>query len=169
MFDNIGGKIKALAQVVCWIGIIFSFIGGIAVMLSDVDLFFLSFVIIVVGAISSWVSSFVLYGFGQLIDNTDELVHYKNFIVDCNQMKSSTKQDNRKSTGNKSSFGEGRLNEENNKSVSMTNDLKNLVLSDFIEEIKKIDTAELELMAYEFAHIYSPEELKAIKKELSSR
>ena len=29
MFENIGGKIKGLAKVVCWIGIILSVITGI--------------------------------------------------------------------------------------------------------------------------------------------
>ena len=68
MFNNIGGKIKSLAQVVCWIGIICSVISGIAIMATDEDLAFSGFVIIVIGSLVSWVSSFTLYGFGQLIE-----------------------------------------------------------------------------------------------------
>lgn len=30
------------------------------------------------GSFSSWVSSFLLYGFGQLIENTDKLVNLRN-------------------------------------------------------------------------------------------
>ena len=33
MFDNIGGKIKKLAKIICWIGIILSVITGIAAMM----------------------------------------------------------------------------------------------------------------------------------------
>ena len=74
MFDNIGRKIKTLAQVVCWIGIIGSVISGIVMMANDEDLAFLGFMIMVIGSLVSWVSSFTLYGFGQLIENTDQLV-----------------------------------------------------------------------------------------------
>ena len=37
MFNNIGSKIKALAKVICWIGIIASVIGGIVLMIHDED------------------------------------------------------------------------------------------------------------------------------------
>ena len=74
MFGNIGGKIKTLAQVVTWIGIIGSVICGFVLMGIDDDLIFTGFIIALFGSLSSWVSSFVLYGFGQLIENTDKLV-----------------------------------------------------------------------------------------------
>lgn len=74
MFGNIGGKIKTLAQVVTWIGIIGSVICGFVLMGIDEDLIFTGFIIALLGSLSSWVSSFVLYGFGQLIENTDKLV-----------------------------------------------------------------------------------------------
>ena len=70
MFDNIGGKIKTLAQVVCWIGIITSIIYGIVLMGTDDDLIFLGFIVMVVGALLSWVSSFTLFGFGEIIEDT---------------------------------------------------------------------------------------------------
>ncbi len=74
MFDNIGGKIKTLAQVVTWIGIIGSVIGGMSMMSINDDLIFLGLLIMIIGSLVSWVSSFVLYGFGQLIEYTDKLV-----------------------------------------------------------------------------------------------
>ncbi|MCH5212283.1 MAG: hypothetical protein J1G06_04650 [Oscillospiraceae bacterium] len=74
MFDNIGGKIKTLAQVVCWIGIIGSVISGIVMIATDDDLAFLGVIVIVIGSLVSWVSSFTLYGFGHLIENTDLLI-----------------------------------------------------------------------------------------------
>ena len=71
MFDNIGGKIKVLAIVGCWIGIISSIISGIAMMVEDEDLVFLGFLVMAIGSLVSWTSSFVLYGFGELIENSE--------------------------------------------------------------------------------------------------
>ena len=79
MFNNIGGKIKALAKVLCWIGIVCSVISGIAMMLSQqTDQGVLAGIVtIIVGCLVSWIGSFFAYGFGQLIENTDELVRLK--------------------------------------------------------------------------------------------
>ena len=74
MFSNIGGKIKTLAQVVTLVGIIAFVIIGFVLMATDDDLVLTGFIVAILGALSSWVSSFVLYGFGQLIENTDKLV-----------------------------------------------------------------------------------------------
>ena len=74
MFGNIGGKIKSLAQVITWLGIIGSVIWGFVLMATDEDLIFAGLMIALLGSLISWVSSFVLYGFGQLIENTDKLV-----------------------------------------------------------------------------------------------
>ncbi len=74
MFDNIGGKIKTLAQVVTWIGIIASVISGFAIMSIDEEMIFVGLMVMIFGALMSWVSSFVLYGFGQLVENSDKLV-----------------------------------------------------------------------------------------------
>lgn len=91
MFDNIGGKIKTLAKVLCWIGIAFSVITGIAVMFGSVSSVSYNgsryatggssvvagILIIVLGCLFSWLGSFFAYGFGQLIENSDELVRLK--------------------------------------------------------------------------------------------
>ncbi len=71
MFGNIGGKIKALAQVITWIGIIVSILIGIITMSTSGPV---GILIAVAGSLISWISSFILYGFGQLIENSDELV-----------------------------------------------------------------------------------------------
>jgi hypothetical protein len=70
MFDNIGSKIKGLAQIVCWIGIIVSVIFGFALM-DEVG--FGGIVAIILGSLFSWVGSFCLYGFGELIEKTTEI------------------------------------------------------------------------------------------------
>ncbi|MBR4425575.1 MAG: hypothetical protein IKS66_06490 [Oscillospiraceae bacterium] len=76
MFDNIGGKIKALAKIICYIGIGIAVITGIVLMatLGDVlDSGFLAFLVglvaIALGILAAWVGSFVLYGYGELIDS----------------------------------------------------------------------------------------------------
>jgi len=69
MFDNIGGKIKTLAKVVCWIGIIVSVILGLLSRNAITALLFIG-----IGSLGSWIGSFMTYGFGQLIENTDILV-----------------------------------------------------------------------------------------------
>jgi hypothetical protein len=83
MFDNIGGKIKGLAKTVCWIGIGISvFIGFVFVLIgaessygsNDNVLAPLGMFIMLGGLFLSWISSFLLYGFGQLIENSDKLV-----------------------------------------------------------------------------------------------
>ena len=72
MFDNIGSKIKTLAIVCAWIGIIGSFIGGIYVM-AELDVG-IGFLIMIAGSLVSWIGSFFMYGLGQLIENSDILV-----------------------------------------------------------------------------------------------
>lgn len=74
MFNNIGGKIKSLASFVCWLGIIATVIGGIILMLTDEDLILIGLLVMIAGSIGSWVGSFLLYGFGQLVHNSDILI-----------------------------------------------------------------------------------------------
>lgn len=75
MFDEIGFKIKTVAQVFTWIGIVGSVIWGFVVMGSNVDNAVLfGILIIAIGSLASWLGSLTLYGFGQLIENTDILV-----------------------------------------------------------------------------------------------
>ena len=71
MFSNIGGKIKTWAVVLSILGIAASVIyGGVVAAKNAFD----GVLIIIFGSLGSWVSSFCLYGFGQLIDNSDKIV-----------------------------------------------------------------------------------------------
>lgn len=72
MFYNIGQKIKALAVVITWIGIVLSVIAGFVV--SSTGDWQMGIIIVIAGGLGSWLMSFLLYGFGQLIYNTDILV-----------------------------------------------------------------------------------------------
>lgn len=74
MFKNIGKKIKILAKIITWIGIAISCLLGIIMMFAIEYGFVAGILIIIIGSISSWISSFLLYGFGQLIENSDKTV-----------------------------------------------------------------------------------------------
>lgn len=79
MFNNIGRKIKVLASIIAWIGIIASIIVGVNFIVQSTDDIFadipytlitLGIGIMIVGSLLSWLSSFLLYGFGELIENS---------------------------------------------------------------------------------------------------
>ncbi|MBR4457992.1 MAG: zinc finger Ran-binding domain-containing family 2 protein [Clostridia bacterium] len=84
MYNNIGGKIKSLATVLCILGFIGSAIGGISFFvqagkISRYDsgaggaMVLYGILVIVGGCLLSWILGFFAYGFGQLIENTDEI------------------------------------------------------------------------------------------------
>ena len=70
MYDNIGKKIKGLATASFIVVAIAEVITGIALMVSDDDMILVGLLVMVVGPIVAWVSSWLLYGFGELIDKT---------------------------------------------------------------------------------------------------
>ena len=68
MFNDIGKKIKAVAALSAALGMIASLIVGLVLM--SEDSVGLGLVTIIFGSLLSWVSSFALYGFGELVDNS---------------------------------------------------------------------------------------------------
>lgn len=60
MFENIGGKIKTLAVVTTIIGMVVSII--VAIALEEMGI-----LVGILGCLFSWIGSFVLYGFGEII------------------------------------------------------------------------------------------------------
>ena len=76
MFNNIGHKIQVLAKVLCWIGIICWVITGLALMAGEFVRansgagVVAGIMTIIVGVLVSWIGSFLLYGFGQLVEDT---------------------------------------------------------------------------------------------------
>lgn len=78
MFNNIGGKIKGLARVFCTISIIIALVVGISIIAIGVGMrnggegiIALGIAILIAGSVLAWVGSFLLYGFGQLVENSD--------------------------------------------------------------------------------------------------
>lgn len=87
MYTNIGGKIKLLAKVWAWLGIIASVGAAIAQLvminraptsgMADQGISLMSILtavgIVIAGTLVSWVSSWALYGFGELIAKASEI------------------------------------------------------------------------------------------------
>lgn len=69
MWENIGSKLQKLAKVVCWIGIIFSVIGGIVMITQKQAV--LGIVYIILGPLLSWIGSWTMYGLGLVVENVE--------------------------------------------------------------------------------------------------
>lgn len=89
MFDNIGGKLKGLAVIICVIGICCTAMLGIvqisiAAEAEEEEMILNGFITIIVGSLASWIGSFFIYGFGELVEtNTQtsgELIQIKNTL-----------------------------------------------------------------------------------------
>ena len=75
-FNNIGKKIKTMAKISFYLlSVLFLFYGILLIIKTDNDI--LGLLWLILGPIISWISSFVLYGFGQLVDNSDKLIALK--------------------------------------------------------------------------------------------
>ena len=75
MYENIGGKIKGLAKTVFIIMAVIWAISGLAFMVIGGGIAILLGPLIGgIGVLLSWIGTFFLYGFGQLIENSDILV-----------------------------------------------------------------------------------------------
>ena len=85
MFDNIGGKIKRIAETGCWIGIIFSVIMGLFFMLDGISGALFYFVLC---PIASWLVSVLIYGFGELVENSTESKEHLKYLADAERKRS---------------------------------------------------------------------------------
>lgn len=70
MYQQIGKKIKTLAVVIAVIGMIFCVIWGLLLIVSDTGFDIVGLLWLLVGPVLCWLGSFVLYGFGELVDKT---------------------------------------------------------------------------------------------------
>jgi len=73
MFDNVGNKIKDVAELFCWLGILCSILLGLGLILSlNVSIIgiFIGIVVIIVGSFMSWVGSLITYGIGEMVQNS---------------------------------------------------------------------------------------------------
>ena len=87
MFDNVGGKIKVVAKVSCYVGIVLSLFGCLGNIVTAIEnynptsaiFWLIGFVLF---PILSWLSSLLLYGIGQLVENSDTLVDLMTYDED---------------------------------------------------------------------------------------
>ena len=70
-FDNIGGKIKKVALICFIIGCAVSGIGALVVLAEEGE-FWAVLLILTLGPIASWLSCFLLYGFGELVESSSD-------------------------------------------------------------------------------------------------
>ena len=73
MFDNIGGKIKGLASVCCVLEMLASIITGIILIATDEDLVTYGIVTLFAGSLFGIGSSWLIYGFGELIEKVNRI------------------------------------------------------------------------------------------------
>ena len=84
MFENIGGKIKGLAVVVCWVGIVTSVISAIVLWCVNSyrnPTIGLGISVLIGGVLGSWIGSFFTYGFGEMIENSEKSVRNQERIL----------------------------------------------------------------------------------------
>ncbi|MBE6733508.1 MAG: hypothetical protein E7561_05895 [Ruminococcaceae bacterium] len=109
MFNNIGQKIKTLAKFIMWLEIGLSVLSGLGVIIEimisvEVDtvlqgvLFLilglvLGAIVVVIGGFIAWVSVLTLYGFGQLVENSDKLAGTGLYTPKRRATKKESKQD----------------------------------------------------------------------------
>lgn len=71
MFENIGSKIKGVAKIFFAVGCIIAVvIGSIISEVADIGTI-IPYIVMLVGIVLSWLSTMLLYGFGQLVENSD--------------------------------------------------------------------------------------------------
>lgn len=73
MYNNIGEKIKTLA-VSCFFVEAISAVSGAIYLLIEDESILLALLLLLLGPIVAWVSSWLLYGFGELIDTNQQLL-----------------------------------------------------------------------------------------------
>ena len=69
MYSNIGGKIKVLAIIIFILGAVTTIIKGIS-MVDQVGHATNGLILMLLGPLAAWISTWLLYGFGELIEKT---------------------------------------------------------------------------------------------------
>ena len=91
MYDNIGKKIKSLAKGIFIAESIACAIAGLALIFTDEDTIIYGLLCLLLGPIVAWVSSWLLYGFGELVDKVCDIEN--NMRVENKEAKAALKED----------------------------------------------------------------------------
>lgn len=76
MFNNVGNKIKGIAETFCWIGIVGSLITGACLVGQGIEsysyeyMITMGIVVMVAGSLVSWIGSLITYGIGEMVQNS---------------------------------------------------------------------------------------------------
>lgn len=106
MFENFNKKIKILAEVIAIAGCVLSFLSSISVYINVNTLctklyaLFYALFILGLGILASLVSSFTLYGFGELVSSISEIrnrIRLNQMISDSNERNDSDQNDRKNS------------------------------------------------------------------------
>lgn len=73
MYSNIGKKIKSLTKALSIVLMVLSFIAGLVLCVIDEELIATGIVTMILTPLVIWASSFLVYGFGELVDKTSEI------------------------------------------------------------------------------------------------
>lgn len=107
MFDNIGKKIKEFAKLITVLGFIGSAIAFFVFLGYRETL--TAFIILIAGGLISWIGSFSLYAYGELVDNTKKIL--ENTIINNSEKKHIPEEDENLSNKDESEKNEnGNLN-----------------------------------------------------------
>ena len=85
MYDNIGNKIKDLAIVVFIIEAIASVVAGIALWVDTEEAVYA--LVVFLGPLVAWISSWLLFGFGEIIVNLDAIEHHTRLLTHPEEIK----------------------------------------------------------------------------------
>ncbi len=96
MFKNMGKKIKTVGIILCWLGIVFNALIGVVLVIvailmsasadaayyvySPAMVAIMGIIVAALGALSSWIGSFFICGFGELIENSAKINNSLNEI-----------------------------------------------------------------------------------------
>ena len=75
MWNNIGNKLKSLAKVLCWIGIIGSLVAAIVLWSQNSDhqpTIIMGILYFVLGSFSSLIGSWAMYGLGMVVERVEK-------------------------------------------------------------------------------------------------
>lgn len=73
MYEDIGKKIKGMAKVIAIVQAVLLLIGGIVMMAAASYLIVPGLLTMLLGPVLAWLGSWVLYGFGELVDKTCDI------------------------------------------------------------------------------------------------
>ena len=81
-YHNIGKKIKTLAMVGFIVETILLALYGVLIVAENRDFILIGLLVILFGPVLAWVGSWLVYGFGQLIENSDIVAENSALIAD---------------------------------------------------------------------------------------